>query len=344
MGGKSAPAPDYTAAANSQASASKDITNTQNFANRPTINTPWGSQTWQTSAGIDPATGQRVTQWTQNNTLTPAEQKALESQQAIQQNQSDAAKGLTNQIDQNVSTPINWDGFNKLSTGPQGGGAATSINTNGVPGMGNVGQMNQQGIDAAYKQFSSLNDPLFQQQNDHLQASLVAQGLKPGDAAYDQAMNNQQNQQQVQRQQAQNQAVLTGNQIGNTNFGEQQAANNQGFGQAEAQFNAQNAGEGQNFNQQSAAASFGNQVTQQQIAQALQRQSAPINLSNALLTGQQVSQPNMPNFVSSQASQTPQLLQAAQSQYSAAQDGANAQNALTGSLIGAGAKIGSAMY
>jgi hypothetical protein len=48
--GKSTPAaPDYTGAANAQAAASKENLITQNFANRPTINTPFGSQSWDTA-------------------------------------------------------------------------------------------------------------------------------------------------------------------------------------------------------------------------------------------------------------------------------------------------------
>lgn len=64
--GKSTPAaPDYTGAANSQAAASKENLMTQNYANRPSIETPFGSQTWQTNSQIDPTTSQAVTAWTQ---------------------------------------------------------------------------------------------------------------------------------------------------------------------------------------------------------------------------------------------------------------------------------------
>ena len=78
MGGKgSAPkAPDYVGAAQLQGELSKEALNMQNFANRPTINTPFGTQSWGTSAGTDPATGQAVTQWTQNTTLAPGLQNA----------------------------------------------------------------------------------------------------------------------------------------------------------------------------------------------------------------------------------------------------------------------------
>ncbi len=79
MGKKSGPpAPDYTAAANAQADASKDNLTQQTWANRPTQNTPWGSSTWQSQSAIDPSTGKPVTQWTNNVTVDPRLQGALD--------------------------------------------------------------------------------------------------------------------------------------------------------------------------------------------------------------------------------------------------------------------------
>src|SRR3954471_8470218 len=84
-GGKGAApaAPDYTGAARAQADSSKEVTRDATYANRPTINTPWGSQTWTSGSQIDPSTGQSVTDWTQNINLNPQAQEALNSQQAI---------------------------------------------------------------------------------------------------------------------------------------------------------------------------------------------------------------------------------------------------------------------
>ena len=95
MGKKSSPPPpDYRGAAMEQAQASKENINMQNYANRPTVNTPWGQESWTTQAVTDPATGQQVTQWTQNTTLTPELQSALNSQIALQQQRSNLAEGF----------------------------------------------------------------------------------------------------------------------------------------------------------------------------------------------------------------------------------------------------------
>ena len=96
MGKKSAPppAPDYTAAAEKTAQSSQEAQTRADWANRPTQNTPWGQSSWQASAGVDPATGQPITNWTQNITLDPSQQQALDSQMAIQQGRSDIAQGM----------------------------------------------------------------------------------------------------------------------------------------------------------------------------------------------------------------------------------------------------------
>ena len=114
-GGKGAPAaPDYAGAAATQAASSKEATTTQNWANRPTINTPWGQQSWQSAAATDPSTGQAVTDWTQNINLSPAEQQSLEGQQRITQGRTGAAEQLLGQATGATAAPIDWNKFSKV--------------------------------------------------------------------------------------------------------------------------------------------------------------------------------------------------------------------------------------
>lgn len=136
MGGKgSTPAPpDYTGAATTQANASKENINTQNFANRPTINTPWGTQSWDTSATTDPATGQAVTSWTQNTTLAPALQQALDSQVGLQQGRSDLAGGFMQRVSDAYGQPFNWNSMPQLTTAGQPGQVQGST-TDYTPGL-----------------------------------------------------------------------------------------------------------------------------------------------------------------------------------------------------------------
>lgn len=117
MGGKgSAPkAPDYVGAAKEQAEASKEVTNIQNFANRPTINTPFGTESWTNQASIDPATGQRVTSWTQNTTLAPGLQAALDAQVGTQLGRSNLASDFMGRVANEYSQPFDWQNLPQMA-------------------------------------------------------------------------------------------------------------------------------------------------------------------------------------------------------------------------------------
>ena len=117
MGGKGSPppAPNYVAAAEAQADASRELTNIQNFANRPTINTPFGSQTWQTSSQRDPATGQTVTSWTQNNTLAPGLEQALNAQVGTQLGRSQLAGDFMGRVQNEYAQPFNWGNLPQMA-------------------------------------------------------------------------------------------------------------------------------------------------------------------------------------------------------------------------------------
>jgi len=119
MGGKGSapPPPNYVAAAEAQAEASKELTNIQNFANRPTINTPFGSQSWNTSATTDPATGQTVTSWTQNNTLAPGLQSALDAQVGLQNSRSQLASGFMGRVANEYGQPFDYQNLPQMATG-----------------------------------------------------------------------------------------------------------------------------------------------------------------------------------------------------------------------------------
>ena len=105
--GSAPPPPDYTGAAQAQAGASKEITNMQTWANRPTQNTPYGSTTWNANATTDPATGQAVTAWTQNTTLNPQLQDALNDQLSIQSGRSDLANSFMGRVANEYFQPTN---------------------------------------------------------------------------------------------------------------------------------------------------------------------------------------------------------------------------------------------
>jgi len=114
--GKAPPPPDYVGAAQLQGELSKEALNMQNFANRPIQNTPFGSTTWDTAAVRDPATGDMVTQWTQNTTLAEPLQQALESQLGIQQGRSDLASGFMQRVANEYGQPFDWQNLPALTS------------------------------------------------------------------------------------------------------------------------------------------------------------------------------------------------------------------------------------
>lgn len=341
--GKSAPAPDYKAAAEQTGQSSKEVTNMQTWANRPDINTPFGSQDWTSSAQVDPATGQSVTKWTQNNNLDPVTAKALQSQQLIQQGKSDLAASKLGSMNSEFAGEPDWNSFTALKQSPDvpnytGSAAAPTGNT-----QINGGQYyNQKAGDAVYNQFKSRMDPQFANENDALRTKLYNQGLKEGDSAYDKAMNSQSLQQNDARQTAMNQATTMAGAEGQRMQGMDTSAGN--FWNQEQNQNFQNANTANQFNNANSALAFGqgqsaatmsNTQRQQQIAELMQKRGFSLNEMNAILNGQQVGMPQMPSFNQATKSDTVDYMGAAKAQYSAAKDAADSTNAMIGQAAGA---------
>jgi hypothetical protein len=269
MGKKDAPAaPDYTGAATAQGESSKELATQQTWANRPTVSTPWGSQSWSATPGVDPSTGQQVTQWQQNIKLSPEQQAALDSQMRIQQGRSGAAEGLLGQATEAFNTPMDWSN---------------------LPDAGQVGNdFRQQAQDAV----TAYREPMQQRRQGQLETQLANMGLSRGSEAWD-------NEMQTLRDQ------FARDDLAAIESGRAEAQ--YGLGQAAAQ----------------------TQQRQQAIAEGGLERSQRLNELNALLTGQQVSNPSMPSFNQAAGAQAPNYMQAAGQAGQAAADiyGANMQNA-----------------
>jgi hypothetical protein len=422
MGGKGSapPPPDYIGAANTQAAASKELTNIQNFANRPTINTPFGSQSWNTSATTDPATGQTVTSWTQNNTLAPGLQDALNAQIGLQNERSQLAGSFMDRVSSEYSRPFDYQSLPQMAQANMAQPLQTRT-TDYTPGIttafsfgrpqGNVQTESlQRGldtgdnpmlpqVDSGYRdrvadQLMQRMQPVHNYQQQQLETRLANQGFTQGSEAYNRALTELQQRQANERfnaldqagneaqrlfgmqmgarQQAFNEDVTGGNfynQAANQAFNQGLQAGqfrnqaigqdysqglgsaqfqNQALGQAQAldlaRMQAQNQAIGQQYGLNQQFADAQNRLRQQAIAEQMQRRGMSLNEMNALLSGQQVSMPNMPSFAAAQRSETPNILGATQMGYDAALGAANAQNAAFGNLLGAGAQLGSAAF
>lgn len=366
MGGKSSapPAPDYTGAAQAQAGASKELTNMQNYANRPTQNTPFGTQSWGTQAVVDPATGQPVTQWTQNTTLAPGLQSALDSQIGLQNSRSQLAGGFMGRVSDEYSQPFDYQNLPAMAQANQPANLQTS-STDYTPGLStsfNFGSPLPQ-FDSSYRdtvanQMMDRMRPTHDYQQGQLETKLANQGFTQGSEAYNRALNELNQRQSTERfnalDQSGNEAQRLYNmQMGTAQQGYQQnlgAAQfqNQALGQANAldlaNMQAGNQAVGQQYGLNQSFADAQNRLRQQAIAEQSQRRGMSLNEMNALLSGQQVQMPTMPTFNTAGQSQTPNIMGAMQSQYDAQLGAYNADQAAFGNLLGAGAQLGSAAF
>lgn len=365
---KSTPAPpDYRGAAQEQAQASRELTDVQNHANRPTINTPWGTQSWESSAGTDPSTGQPITNWTQNTQLNPQSQQALDQQMAITQGRSSLAADQLQRVSGELRPGVSFDNFTEMGGRPQTGnpnsrtpfafgpsseGIQRGLDRGNLQGVDPSKRYSEQAGDAVYNQFSRRNEPIFDRDRERNRTQLYNQGLKEGDAAYDDQMRTFDQRVGDARLDAADRAMqVSGAEASRMHgmdlatrgqqFGEEATsgsfvnqAQGQGFGQGVTgtginnQVRAMQGQEDQQrFGQDMQGANYQNQQRQQQIAELMQQRGWSLNEVNALLSGQQIGMPQMPGFNQAQRSETPQILGATQMGYSAQMDAFNAQQA-----------------
>lgn len=228
MGKKSTPAPppapDYTGAAEKTAESSQEAQTRADWANRPTQNTPWGQSSWTSAAAVDPATGKPVTNWTQNITLTPEQQKALNDQMAIDSGKSGLALDMLGRAGDATSQPfdmskltqmmgidpsklgefgnLNYDSLPALIAGLDKSGLpglVSGLNTSGMPGLkggldwSQLGAMPESGFgaveDVQKAMMSRMAPDLLRRREGEIQR-LKAQGLTEGTEAWNNAMQN----------------------------------------------------------------------------------------------------------------------------------------------------------
>ena len=137
-----------------------------------------------------------------------------------------------------------------------------------------------------------------QQAEEQQNAGLIAQGLNPNDAAYQNSQTLFNNGQAQQLAQAAVGAVNSGNAEQNTLFGQQyaqgqfaNAAQQQATTQNQAQASFANTAAGQAQQQALAAAQFGNQAQQQNFQNTAYAQQQPIDEFSALMGQNQVASP-----------------------------------------------------
>lgn len=298
--GKSAPAaPDYAAAAQETAAGNLEMMELQTRANRPDQYTPWGTLTWEELEGTA-GTWNPETRRMEGGTEGGWIQNITlnEDQQAA----LDQQLGITRQRSELAGGLMGRmeDEFGDVMDWDQFGAMGDRIEGGDY--------YNQSAEDALYGRSTSRLDPRFEQKREATESQLRNQGLRPGDEAYDTAMLNLGNEETDAYQQAQYGATI-------------------GAGAEGARMQGMDV----------SAGGFNTQLRQQQISEEMQRRGFSLNEINAILSGQQVAMPGMPGFNTAGVTQGADMTGAAQDSYSAEMDAFSAQQAMTQSVLNAGA-------
>ena len=167
--GKGSDSPDVVGAAETEGAYSRETARDVTYADRPDQFNPLGSVEWGTTRVRDPATGQMVTKWTQNQTLNKELQSSLDNSLGYMRDKGDLATGMMGRVREEMSGAPDWDQFGD------------------VIGF-DPDARRQAAEDASYGKSTSRMDPRYAKQEQALEIRLRGQGLRPGDQAYDAQM------------------------------------------------------------------------------------------------------------------------------------------------------------
>ncbi len=318
MGKPKAPAPpDYTAAATAQGQANVNSAIASNFLNQANQNTPYGSlkYDYDMTNGYRLPDGTIIPRTTVTQVLSPEQQKLLDQNNLMSGQLNDLAIRGIGYVDQASRTPIDQ------ST---------------LPGMvGNINQRNYRtgtGIDdySAHRDritnaMMERMQPSIDRDRERLRTQLANQGITQGSEAYNTEQTNFQkgvNDQRIA-------ALLGGNQ-------EQQMM----FDQAQRDLDNYNRAQEGMFSQGLASGQFANQARSQAIQEADYFKNQPLNMLNALRSGNQVNMPSFGNMMGGATIQPAPMYAATNDAYNAAlnkyQADLQSRSAILGGIAGIG--------
>ena len=225
---------DATNAARVQAAADRETQRDLTYADRPNQYSPFAALEWSPEVFTDPASGEDVTRWTQNQTFTPEVQRAVDAQLGLVGDKSELAYGMMDRIRDEMGTAPDWDQFGGVAGkgwqsalagySPQGAGYTSQAKNYVSEGKNYVSEgKNYESIgknyeatgkdyegqgkdytaaqleydpdalrrrveDTLYNEATRRLDPQYAQAERALDLKLRNQGVNPGDAAYDSAM------------------------------------------------------------------------------------------------------------------------------------------------------------
>tara|TARA_R110002153_G_scaffold274037_1_gene446779 strand:- start:19039 stop:19881 length:843 start_codon:yes stop_codon:yes gene_type:complete len=264
MGKKSSTGADVVGAASTEGEFAREIAREGSYADRPDQYNPFGSSTWGQSQVRDPASGEMVTKWTQNQQLNAPSQQLLNSEISNNRDVSSLQSGAMSRARQEMGQPVNFDQFGDVN---EQGIAQTTGNEEFTYDSSN----RQRAEDAAYGRATSRLDPQFEQKRSELEIRLRNRGLSSGDQQYQSEMENFGRSQNDAYEQARMGSV-----------GEGRAEDQQSFGQAQAAFGTNRGSEQQQFDQGMQSNERANALRQKQIDEYLGKRGQGISEAERL--------------------------------------------------------------
>lgn len=311
MGKPKAPAPpDYAAAATAQGTANENAAIAQNFLNQANQVGPYGSMnyTYDYGHGFTLPDGTVIPSATATTTLSPAQQKLLDQQTALSTALNDTAMKGVGYVDKITGKPLD---ISKSPALQSDGGQVYK-----TPSIDDFNSTRDKVTNA----FMARLQPQMDQQSNALRSQMASQGIELGSKAYGDATFNLDRSQNDQR----TSALLAGDTASQNLWQNALAA-----GQT-------------TFNQGLANDQFANQARNQSIQEGEFLRTEPLNVLNALRTGNQTTLPQFGNVSGGAGIQAAPVYQAANDQYGAAQSAYQNKMAGYSSLLSGLGSIGGA--
>lgn len=202
-------APDYTGAAQATAAGNKEAAIASVEANRVNQVTPYGNLTYSQIGKSD--AGNPL--WQAKVTLSPDQQKLLDSQNAMSQGLADVGQKGVGYVADQLNNKFDWNTINQNTP---------------------AGQAGNEGWQRAYDAIMTRQNPQFVRDEDRLKTQLYNQGIREGTEAWGNAMDDLNRKRNDFALAAQAQAGQEeGRQFGLDNTARQQAIQEQSFARNE---------------------------------------------------------------------------------------------------------------
>lgn len=294
MGKKSSDPADVAGAAKIEAKANKEAAAAEMYANKANQFNYLGGVEWTPTYERDPVTGTTVTRWTQENSLSPTAQAAVDPMMQQIADRAEMANALSSRIYDEMGEAPDFDQFGEAQAGPVFGGYNAITGREDyvdAPVRGDYQDAAVRGDyrdfefddskrkeieDAYYAKEASRLDPQYAKEAQEMEVNLRSKGLRPGDQVYDSTMASFGTTKNDAYEQARYNAILGGGAESDRQYEQQFGVvdyfNNQIdniYNQDVAAVDRLDAQTDQTYNQQLAAAEYANQQIDQTYNQGL---------------------------------------------------------------------------